>query len=148
MKKGFTLVETVVALAVIGIVTTTFFTLASHSKSVHNKITAQSVGLVQIQNVENIFLGSSFNNNGQFTLQNFQENLDMQYPASLVQGGANQYNFGWELGQTWQPTEKGFAKIKFMLEYGQIKVSLSAEIVVNGKVVYATNSISKGWNNA
>lgn len=136
------MVETVVALAVLGVITTTFFTLANHSNSVYNRASMQSVGLAQIESVQNIFIGSNFNVLGQFSIQNFQQNLELIYLTQITES-ENVYSFSWDINKNFQPCEDGLAALHFEIMHTNKTASLSAKIVYHNNILYEAAPLTK-----
>ena len=76
MKKGFTLSETVVALAVILVIVLAFYSFANFSRAAHQRTMATNFGILQVENIKNIFDASTFQQNN---FQNFQSNFAKIY---------------------------------------------------------------------
>ena len=76
MKKGFTLAETVVALSVILIIILAFYSFANFSRAAHQRTMAKNFGILQAENIKNIFDASVFDENN---FQNFQSNFEEIY---------------------------------------------------------------------
>ena len=142
MKKGFTLVETIIAMAVIGIIASSFFTLANFSNTTHLKSTLKTIGALQIESVQNVFLASSLSENGQFSLTDFEKKLEPFYNVNITQEN-NYYFFGWSINQNWQQSESGDSLLEFQICHENKNATLSAKILLNQKTIYQFSGIKK-----
>ena len=136
-KKGFTLVETVVAIAIILIITTAFYSLASYVNLSTQRAQATINGINESKNVLTIFEQADFVEGGQFSLEDFETKLNWVY------GGINidmleedEYTFQLTYNTEHQRADDGMCKYNFYVSYNVNQVEFTAKIYFNEKLLY------------
>lgn len=134
MKKGFTLVETVVALAVILIVSFAFFSMATFASVNLEKSNIKNYGIMEITGITNVFDASDFENAGQFSVQNFKENLVFCGYELLDEN--QKYAFSKQVDGEGQTNINGKGIYQFYTSFSNGFVSLWGQILYADKVLY------------
>lgn len=141
MKKGFTLSETVVALAVILIIVVAFYSSASFVRSAHQRTMATNFGVLQVENIKNIFDASTFENANMFS--DFNQNIIAVYGEIEITNTQNFCNFQIYTTMQGGNVEKGAVACNFTVDIVQDWAVLSAQVMHKNKVVFELEPYQK-----
>lgn len=141
MKKGFTLSETVVALSVILIIVVAFYSSASFVQSAHQRTMATNFGVLQVENIKNIFDASTFENANMFS--DFNQNIIAVYGEIEITTTQNSCNF--QICTTLQGGnfENGAVVCNFAVDIMQDWALLSAQVMHKNKIVFQLEPYQK-----
>ena len=134
MKKGFTLVETVVSLAVILVVSFAFFSMATFASVNLEKSNIKNYGIIEIQGITNVFGGTSFESGGQFSMAEFEENL--AFCGYELKEENQTFTFSKQIDGAGQTSIKGKGQYQFWVSENSGVVTLSGKILYDEKVLY------------
>ena len=140
MKKGFTLAETVVALAVILIITLAFYSFANFSRAAHMRTMATSFGILQVENIKNIFDATTFYENN---FENFYANLAQVYDNISINTSANACNFQIYTTLEGGQVSNGEVACNFAINIDENWATISAVVEYKNKTVFEMQPYQK-----
>ncbi|MBP3389609.1 MAG: prepilin-type N-terminal cleavage/methylation domain-containing protein [Clostridia bacterium] len=144
MKKGFTLVETVVALAVIVVISFAFFSMATFASVNLEKSNIKNYGIIEMQGVSDVFSGTNFASAGQFSVAEFEESLAFcGYELKAENEG---FTFSKKVDGQGQISIKGKGLYQFWVSENSGFVTLSGKIFYEEKVLYQMPNLEKVVN--
>ncbi|MBQ2713943.1 MAG: prepilin-type N-terminal cleavage/methylation domain-containing protein [Clostridia bacterium] len=144
MKKGFTLVETVVALAVIVVISFAFFSMATFASVNLEKSNIKNYGIIEMQGVSDVFSGTNFASAGQFSVAEFEENL--AFCGYELKSENEGFTFSKQIDGQGQPNIKGKGLYQFWISKNSGFVTLSGKIFYEEKVLYEMPNLEKVVN--
>lgn len=134
MKKGFTLVETVVALAVILVISFAFFSMATFASVNLEKSNIKNYGIIEIASITKVFETTNFQLSGQFSAQELQENLE--FCGYALEGQNQNFMFSRQVDGQGQQNINGKGEYQFFVTFANNFVTLSAQILYGDKLLY------------
>ena len=140
MKKGFTLSETVVALAVILVIVLAFYSFANFSRAAHQRTMATNFGILQVENIKNIFDASTFQQNN---FQNFQSHFAEVYDDVNINISANSCDFVIYTTLDGGQSSNGDVACKFEINIANNWATLSGAVEYNNKIVFEMQPYQK-----
>ncbi|MGN1227230.1 MAG: prepilin-type N-terminal cleavage/methylation domain-containing protein [Christensenellales bacterium] len=139
-KRGFTLVECVIAMAIIMIISLCFYSLIMFANVSLQKSVITNKGLSEIENVVTIINCSDFESGGGgvVSLGDFESNLLWRYDNKIDLNKVNDYlyNFSYCVDEKGNFDAKGKGQYEFIIEIDENKVRLFANIYYKNQVVY------------
>ena len=144
MKKGFTLVETVVALAVIVVISFAFFSMATFASVNLEKSNIKNYGFIEIQGIIDVFSATNFEIAGQFSVAEFEENLEFcGYELKEENQG---FTFLKQINAEGEQSLNGKGVYQFWVSENSGFVTLSGKIFYEEKVLYEMPAFQKVVN--
>ena len=140
MKKGFTLAETVVALSVILIVTLAFYSFANFSRAAHQRTMATSFGILQVENIKNIFDATTFQENN---FVSFQTNMAELYDDINININANSCDFVIYTTVEGGLSSNGAVVCNFAINIDENWATISAVVEYKNKTVFEMQPYQK-----
>lgn len=138
-KKGYMLTETVVAIAIILLISFSFFSLSLFVNSNYQKSNAITFGVNQIENILSTFLASSFAESEVFTTAVFENNLNFVYNSNEFNKQnitAEKVKYTIVFDSNFQIAPSGEMQIVFDITKSETQVSFFAKLFKNSKQIY------------
>ena len=138
-KKGYMLTETVVAIAIILLISFSFFSLSLFVNSNYQKSNAITFGVNQIENILSTFLASSFAESEVFTTAVFENNLNFVYNSNEFNKQnitAEKVKYTIVFDSNFQIAPSGEMQIVFDITKSETQVSFFAKLLKNSKQIY------------
>ena len=142
-KQGAILAESVVAIAIILIMTGAFVTLAIYVNKSFEKSTKVSLMIHQVISVQNIFISTSFVENNMFTLSGFSSAIQFTYGE--IEKNIQTENASYKIcfNKNAEHTENGSVVMNVNLALDNEKVWLQVAVIENGKDLFESVSLYK-----
>ena len=141
MKKGFTLVETVVALAVILVISAAFFSMATFASVNLEKSNIKNYGIMEMDGITSVFEATSFESAGQFSALEFQQNL--AFCGYELRQENQSFTFSKQVDGQGQVNHEGKGKYQFFADFSENFITLSGQILYGDKVLYEMPAFQK-----
>ena len=142
-KQGAILAESVVAIAIILIMTGAFVTLAIYVNKSFEKSTKVSLMIHQVISVQNIFISTSFVENNMFTLSGFSSAIQFTYGEIEKNIQTENASYKIRFNKNAEHTENGSVVMNVNLALDNEKVWLQVAVVENGKDLFESVSLYK-----
>lgn len=141
-KKGFTLVESVISMAIILLISICFYSLINYANISFQKNVAVNIAVKQINNALIVFESEDFVLENAFSLTDFEEKIGWAFEHNVIVKDVGKYECSFnEQGQF-----KGNGKIKitFIVSQNNGAVSFTASAFSsNSKVYQMKDSVTK-----
>jgi len=138
-EKGYMLTETIIAIAIILVISFSFFSLSLFVNSNYQKSTVIVLGLNQIENILTIFEESSFLESEEFTTTTFEENLNFAFDTNETNKqiiSSERINYSINFNSQLNIESNGEIEIFFEIIKTNTQVSFSAKILKLSKQIY------------
>ena len=142
-KQGAILAESVVAIAIILIMTGAFVTLAIYVNKSFEKATKVSLMTHQVISVQNIFISTSFVENNMFTLSGFSSAMQFTYGEIEKNMQTENASYKIRFNKNAEHTANGSVVMNVNLALDNEKVWLQVAVIENGKDLFESVSLYK-----
>ncbi|MDD4815697.1 MAG: hypothetical protein PHQ62_00975 [Clostridia bacterium] len=138
-KKGYMLTETVIAIAIILVMSFSFFSLCLFVNSNYQKSTITTLAINQTNNILTTFMASSFIQNESFSTTMFEQNLFFALEANSINPKpltpqTTEYTINFD--NNLSPNSDGKIKIVFEIALTENQVSFWAKVLKAEKQIY------------
>lgn len=130
MKKGFSLLETVIALSVIMLISVGFFSLSTFANTQFKKMQIKEHGIVLIENAKAVFDNST-------NVINFSTNLQWATGLTLTEQAPNTFSAMCKVNSDGSPNENGLGAYQITLQESTGNIILNAKIFYKDKEIYS-----------
>ena len=141
MKKGFTLMETVVALGVILVIVLAFHASANFFRSAHQRTMATNFGILQVENIKSIFDASTFESTDLFG--DFNANLESIFAEIITSQTATTFEFQITTTLDGGEVANGEVVCNFGIAVAQNWATLSATVQFKNKILFELQPYQK-----
>lgn len=138
-KRGFTLIETIVALAIIVIITFCFILMSTYVTSTIQKSKIKALGIIQIESCLDVFQTTNFVSDGNFTVENFDRNLNFNFDSAINDYktiAENTYNYCIPTDENFTVNDDGNIKFNLNLEKSGTELTFLVELYFNDDKIY------------